>query len=302
MSRHAITSTHEQCNQQIESHSHATDTCECRRVAYKETRSPLSSPNHPFSEKAIKEPFNMTTYQSRLEEAFAKLTFKWQDTPDGVARLEAFALLVQVHLFRNDILDLHEFERLLKRDPCIAEFITLYGKQLWPGSAAARGHLANSSLKKSRHERSFVASFDGHWTGRTTGWSGGKARPNTVEELAAMSKIGKALRKFIEVLLEVPIDGRRFWGLPTMEEICARVTKVGNGGGGGEEGEEGRRSPTTEEIERDLGIGVDNELGFPGEEVEFAASDDDDEMLEELDAGVTAREDTRRAEEDEQMH
>ncbi|KAM0712335.1 hypothetical protein Q7P37_011430 [Cladosporium fusiforme] len=144
----------------------------------------------------------------RLHIAYTGLTFKndSQD-PQDAQRETLFARLMQHHLARYNIFTTHAWEArsIDEQDKIIYDFIVLFGDQLWPGKKAARAHLAVPNVRD-RKARSFICSFDSHWSQRRNGIRSG--HPSTLAGARAESKVGKALMRYVSVLLLPGVQAR----------------------------------------------------------------------------------------------
>lgn len=149
-----------------------------------------------------------TTYPARLHAAYLKLGFKYDDANQSLQdmrRERLFQRLVLHHLAAHGVPSLARWHMSADaRATCLYDFIQTYAKTLWPGSVAQRAHLAHPALRP-KSERSFVGAFDGQWTQKACG---SKKRPAcTPEAEKAASKIGKALERYVEVVLEMGLQG-----------------------------------------------------------------------------------------------
>ena len=166
-----------------------------------------------------------TTHASRLQTAYLKLTFRHHPTTEAqdTRREQLFRRLVLHHLLQHSVYTLQYWRDLAAQQTCVYNFLQTYAKQLWPGSRAARAHLANPALQP-RNTRSFVGAIDSHWSTRRNGNaakakargrsdSGGEGeiearQPGVGFEQCimvpgmALSTIGKALTRYVDVLLE----------------------------------------------------------------------------------------------------
>jgi hypothetical protein len=173
------------------------------------------------------------SHSTRLQTAYLKLTFRYDlSTPTGdqdIRREQLFRRLVLHHLLHHGIYTLHDWRDLGVQQPCIYNFLQSYAKQLWPGKRAERLHLANPELQP-RTKRSFVGAIDSHWSQKRNG----RAEPNKKKARAAdedgehgnghvqprigfehcseiggmaLSSIGKALTRYVDVLLEPALAG-----------------------------------------------------------------------------------------------
>ena len=166
------------------------------------------------------------SHSTRLQTAYLKLTFRYDlSTPTGdqdIRREQLFRRLVLHHLLHHGIYTLHDWRDLGVQQPCIYNFLQSYAKQLWPGKRAERLHLANPELHP-RNKSSFIGSIDSHWSQQRNGNAAKKARVKSEDgggcgekmqvgfghgsEIGGMglSTIGKALTRYVEVLLEPAI-------------------------------------------------------------------------------------------------
>jgi hypothetical protein len=174
------------------------------------------------------------SHSTRLQTAYLKLTFRHEpSTPTGdqdIRREELFRRLVQHHLLQHTIYTLFDWRDLSVQQPCIYNFLQSYAKQLWPGKRAERLHLANPELQP-RTKRSFVGAIDSHWSQKRNGpvpKSKARGKSDGAEEGdervvqprigfehcseiggMALSTIGKALTRYVDVLLEPALADAR---------------------------------------------------------------------------------------------
>lgn len=161
----------------------------------------------------------------RLHAAYAKLTFSCTTTDQDIRREQLFQRLVLHHLLHHNMYTLFDWINLKDQQICTYNFLQAYAKQLWPGEKAKRLHLANPALKP-RSTRSFVGTIDDHWGVRRNGakWKheqkmpkadplssdGGEVQAgfslDTLEGNMALSKVGKAFAKYVDVLLEPGLE------------------------------------------------------------------------------------------------
>ena len=162
------------------------------------------------------------SHESRLQTAYLKLTFRYEpETAEQDARREQlFRRLVLHHLLQHSMYTLFDWRVLEAQQTCVYDFLQTYAKQLWPGKRAERFHLANPELQP-RTKRSFVGAIDSHWSQKRNGnaWKarsksadGGSGEKTLVgfehgSEMGgmALSTIGKALTRYVDVLLEPAI-------------------------------------------------------------------------------------------------
>lgn len=161
----------------------------------------------------------------RLHAAYAKLTFSCTPTDQDIRREQLFKRLVLHHLLQHNMYTAFDWVNLKEQQTCTYNFLQAYAKQLWPGEKARRLHLANPALKP-RSTRSFVGTIDGHWGVKRNGakWnqdqkmaqadaqseSGGEVQAgfslDTLEGNMALSRVGKAFAKYVDVLLEPGLE------------------------------------------------------------------------------------------------
>ena len=166
------------------------------------------------------------SHESRLQTAYLKFTFRHQpETADQDARREQlFRRLVLHHLLQHGMYTLLDWRALEAQQTCVYDFLQSYAKQLWPGKRAERAHLANPELQP-RAKRSFVGAIDSHWSQKRNGSAlkrarakgeGGGSGEKTMQvgfehgsEIGgmALSTIGKALTRYVDVLLEPALAG-----------------------------------------------------------------------------------------------
>jgi hypothetical protein len=173
------------------------------------------------------------SHTTRLQTAYLKLTFRYDPsspTFDQDARREQlFCRLVQHHLLNHTIYTIFDWRDLEAQQTCIYNFLQAYAKQLWPGKRAERAHLSNPELQP-RSKSSFIGSIDSHWSQRRNGnaskakvkakargrsdSAGGDVEAQQVgfehcSEIGGMafSSIGKALTRYIDILLEPGLAG-----------------------------------------------------------------------------------------------
>ena len=182
----------------------------------RKTNSFTSTQNSPAMQQTKSPP----SHESRLQTAYLKLTFRYQpETADQDARREQlFRRLVLHHLLQHSMYTLFDWRVLEAQQTCVYDFLQTYAKQLWPGKRAERFHLANPELQP-RTTRSFVGAIDSHWSQKRNGNALKRARAKSEDggsgekalvgfehgsEIGgmALSKIGKALTKYVDVLLE----------------------------------------------------------------------------------------------------
>jgi hypothetical protein len=161
-----------------------------------------------------------STYSNRLHASYIKLTFQCLPTALDARREQLFQRLVLHHLLHHNMYTLSDWSDIEAQQICIYNFMQSYAKQLWPGTKAERLHLANPNMN-SRLTRSFVGAIDGHWSarrngiGKTNRISRPDAEGSEDDETQPMaygqhsqvgnmwfSKVGKALTKYVDVLLE----------------------------------------------------------------------------------------------------
>lgn len=165
-----------------------------------------------------------SAFETRLHTAYVKLTFRCLSTDQDVRREQLFRRLVLHHLLQHNMYTLFDWSQLEAQQTCVYNFLQAYAKQLWPGKRAARSHLANPELQPS-NKRSFVGSIDDHWSSRRNGRptavkarkinTDGKedglvAKVEVQTEFGAdthiggmaLSKVGKALTRYVDILLE----------------------------------------------------------------------------------------------------
>lgn len=160
----------------------------------------------------------LPTHESRLHAAYVKLTFRCLLTDQDIRREELFRRLVLHHLLHDNIYTTFDWCVLKAQQTWVYEFLQAYAKRLWPGKKAERLHLANPELQPPK-TRSFVGSIDDHWSARRNGKPVVKTRKSEVDGAEnveaqtgygvdtqvggmALSKVGKALTKYVDVLLE----------------------------------------------------------------------------------------------------
>ncbi|KAK6437596.1 hypothetical protein LTR95_006210 [Oleoguttula sp. CCFEE 5521] len=154
-----------------------------------------------------------------LLQAYRTLTFRFQNSPDDHSRFEAFKLLVIRHLLSFEFIDyygkainspkfdLTTWEDAANKHKFLYSFITTHGQKLWPGKIVERSHLASPAVRTndSAYKRSFVAGYDGKWSGNRNKPGAGRKKnmavPQDEFELAGMSCIGRALQAYVEVLI-----------------------------------------------------------------------------------------------------
>jgi len=163
------------------------------------------------------------SHESRLQTAYLKLTFRHQPTTEAqdTRREQLFRRLVLHHLLQHSMYTLFDWHDLAAQQTCIYNFLQAYAKKLWPGRKAERFHLANPELEP-RTKRSFVGAIDSHWSQKRNGKpykSKVDAKSVGVEDEGiqvgfehrseiggmALSKVGKALARYVDILLEPAI-------------------------------------------------------------------------------------------------
>lgn len=161
------------------------------------------------------------THENRLHAAYIKLTFRCLQTDQDARREQLFRRLVLHHLLQHNMYTLFDWSQLEAQQTCVYNFLQAYAKQLWPGKKAERSHLAHPELQPPS-KRSFVGSIDDHWSARRNRRPTVKARKinadgkedSVIVEIQtgfghdtqiggmAFSKVGKALTRYVDVLLE----------------------------------------------------------------------------------------------------
>lgn len=154
----------------------------------------------------------------RLHDAYLKLDFRFHPgVHQDVRREELFQRLVQHHLLASNMYTLQDWLELPQQQESTYAFLQAYAKQLWPGKAGERGHLANPDLGK--QTRSFVGAIDMHWK-RARGGQKVKDVGLGVQSYigsVALSCIGRAFERYVGVLLEPALTGAN------MEDVKALI-------------------------------------------------------------------------------
>lgn len=149
------------------------------------------------------------TYESNLLAAYKKLSLKYvPNNHIDETRRSAFRDLVAYHLIQHGISSSEDTFTETQLQYIIKEFLDTYKRYLWPGHLSLRFHLSNPAIGSRRERKrdgsgkSFIGSYDSTWTVSNMGRpKNGRPRPETPEEVAAESKIGKVVEGYVKALV-----------------------------------------------------------------------------------------------------